>query len=75
MAILKNEMIEMNRLYSQLVSTLTREEAKQLRPHIKATIMLMREMTSKHQLKRVNDKLDDVAMFITGEAKRIDKEE
>lgn len=75
MPFLREEMTEINELYSKLVPTMTLEEAKQLQPHTKALVMLMREMTSKHQLKRMDNKLNDLAMFITGEVKRIDKEE
>lgn len=75
MPFLKDEMTEINMLYGKLASTLTLDEAKKLQPHTKALVMLMREMASKHQLKRVDNKLDDLAMFITGEVKRIDEEE
>lgn len=75
MPLLREEMIEINMLYGKLASTLTLEETKRLQPHTKALVMLMREMKSKHQLKRVDNKLDDLAMFITGEVKRIDEEE
>lgn len=75
MPFLKDEMTEINMLYGKLTSTLTLDEAKKLQPHTKALVMLMREMASKHQLKRVDNKLDDLAMFITGEVKRIDEEE
>lgn len=75
MPFLKDEMTEINMLYSKLASTLTLDEAKKLQPHVKALVMLMREMPSKHQLKRMDNKIDDLAMFITGEVKRLDKEE
>lgn len=75
MPLLREEMTEINELYSQLAPTLTLEEAKRLQPHMKAVVMLLREMKSKHRLKRMNDKLDDLAMFITGEVKRIDEVE
>lgn len=75
MPLLREEMTEINMLYSKLASTLTLDEAKKLQPHVKALVMLMREMASKHQLKRMDNKIDDLAMFITGEVKRLDKEE
>lgn len=75
MPLLREEMIEINEIYSQLASTLTLEEVKRLQPHTKALLMLLREMSSKHPLTRMDKKLADMEMFITGEAKRIDEEE
>lgn len=75
MTVLDEEMREIYERYGKLRSTMTLGEAKQLQPHTKALLMLLREMSSKHPLTRMDNKLADMEMFITGEAKRIDEEE
>ena len=74
MPLLREEMTEINELYSQLAPTLTLEEAKRLQPHMKAVVMLLREMDSKHRIQREQNKVDDLQMHITGELKKIEEE-
>lgn len=74
MPFLREEMTEVVTLYSKLRNTITIEEAKKLQPHLKAVAMLLREMDSKHRIQRVQNKVDDMQMYITGELKKIEEE-
>lgn len=61
-------------LYKRLKTDLTEKEIKRLTPHVKATVKLLQEFELNRNIEATKKRMDSMAMFITGELKKIEEE-